>query len=123
VDGTTWTAYATVPVGQPQRIIPVGGDAAVVVTDQRVYHSPNFFAGPSPTLVEKVAVNGLARFTRFGTSSTPQGRTVLDDGRKIIVSEYGPGTDAFADSRYATLSTDYGQTWTRVWDSDVETGG
>lgn len=124
-DGVTWTSYATAPSGQVQRIIPVGsGDAAVIVTTLAIYKSADFFdpVGASPAFsAAKVSVNGTARHTRFGCSSTPQGRTAGDDGQKLIVAQYGPGSPTFADSRYAYVSLDYGETWTQAWDSDAET--
>ena len=117
--GVSWTVAASVPGGSLQMLAKAPDGEMVAWTATACYKSTGW-SGGSPTWALKITANGAATFNRF-TVSAPDWDG--DGAQKMICSQYGPGAGrSWADSRYAHISVDGGDTWSLVWDSDVQTG-
>ena len=118
-DGASWSVAGSVPGGSLQMIAKAPDGEMVAWTASQCFKSTGW-AGGSPTWTLKVTTNGLASFNRF-TISAPDWDGL--GAQKMICSQYGPGAgQSWADSRYAHISVDGGDTWTLAYDSDLLTG-
>lgn len=106
--GASWSSFVAGPgAGAVRRIIP-RADGEVLVLHGQIYKSLGWASG-SPTFTQVLdPVNGTAGTLEWGFDG---------DGTKFIVTHYS-SVDR-ADSRYAWISTDQGDTWTQVWDANA----
>lgn len=109
-DADTWTDAGPVPGdGYVRKILPTDDGEMLLATSGSLHRSTGWATG-TPTWSQKMATTGAAVIQPFSFN----GRA-----GKFIVTEYA-GTRA--DSRYAYISTDDGNTFTQVWDANVMHG-
>jgi len=110
VDGVTWEQYASAPV-RFSRILPTGDNEVLGLTPTTVLKSSGWASGsPTWSTVLTNPSGSACPFLRWGFDG---------DGDKFIIGHYGAGSSAWADSRYVWISTDAGDTWVIVWDTDA----
>lgn len=107
-DGLTWVSVQTLP-GAPIKLLGCSDGEVLLVTALVIRKSSGWATDPSTaTWTTVVSTYQTAFFSRF---------SVDGDGTKFIATEYG---NTRADSRYVHISTDMGDTWTTVWDTQAE---
>ena len=117
-DGISWEIYATGLGFNFSRLIPTSdGEVVGIATDGvTVRKSVGFYSGNITwkTVLTNPSPANQAPFLRFGFDGA---------GSKFIVTHYGSGVSNWANSRYVWISTDAGETWDIVYDTDAEYPG
>ena len=114
-DAATWSSVGKSVPTLIQRAFDCADGEILVMSGPTIYRSSGWATPATSTFT--------AVHTKFGTSTFVPW-SMDGDGTKFIAGPYGPGTGTpWADSRYVHISTDMGQTWTQVWDSDAEYPG
>jgi hypothetical protein len=112
VDGArTWTPAGSLPAGTALRMVPAPSGEMILLTDKFIYKSAGFASG-APTWALKATSYASTQF---------QGWSIDGDGVRYITTEYA-AADKFAESRYARMSLDGGNTWNIVYDSVAKHG-
>lgn len=97
--------------GYPLRLVSAGGGEVLLLTNTELLRSSGWGTG-SITWSVLVTANGVSYFMPWGFDG---------DGQRFIVTSYAsPG--AYADSRYAWVSTDGGATFAVVYDAVTRYG-
>lgn len=108
--GATWTlVHSATGAYNCVRLMLCADGEILYITPATVSKSSGWASNPSTaTFAAKFSANATAGILPF---------TIDGNGTKFVIAEYA-GT--WEDSRYATISVDGGDTWTRKWDSGVD---
>lgn len=117
IDGEAWTELtAPVPSGSPVGLLPTSDGEVLFQTAGNLLKSTGWGSAATSwrVVVANPSTEAEAPFLRWGFDGK---------GDKFILTHYGAGGSNFAKSRYVWLSTDAGNTWDVVWDTDAQTEG
>lgn len=105
--GSPWQLYTTKGMSAARLLPTSDGEVLLLNSGQGIFKSSNWADPTNLTWTNKVKPNGVSNFLGWGFDGSTT---------KFIATTYA-AADGYADSRYAWVSLDAGETWTIAYDS------